>query len=64
MLDWSQAPSWAKFAAMNADGCWTWFEEKPTFYLRNLTWYRGGKWEEIDTAELAQGSLQERPKND
>lgn len=28
--DWSTAPSWAKFLAMDADGEWFWFENEPT----------------------------------
>ncbi len=28
-IDWSQAPDWSKFAAMDEDGEWFWFEDKP-----------------------------------
>lgn len=29
-VDWSKAPAWAKFAAMDQHGGWYWFEQKPT----------------------------------
>jgi hypothetical protein len=28
--DWSKAPDWAKYLAMDADGGWWWFEARPT----------------------------------
>ena len=28
-LDWTQAPPWAKYAAMDEDGCWFWYAERP-----------------------------------
>lgn len=27
--DWSNAPNWANYAAMDADGSWFWFEAQP-----------------------------------
>jgi hypothetical protein len=28
--DWSQAPEWANYVAMDADGEWFWYSEEPT----------------------------------
>jgi len=29
--DWKDAPEWAQWVAMDADGVWFWYEEKPKF---------------------------------
>lgn len=28
-IDWTQAPEWANFAAMDCDGEWWWYESEP-----------------------------------
>jgi hypothetical protein len=28
-IDWSKAPEWANYAAMDSDGSWWWYETKP-----------------------------------
>lgn len=28
-IDWTQAPPWANYAAMDLDGCWFWYSEEP-----------------------------------
>ena len=35
--DWADAPSWAKYLAMDSDGCWGWYSKKPTKY-QNCFW--------------------------
>ena len=30
MVDWSKAPAWANYAAMDKDGEWYWYENEPT----------------------------------
>ena len=32
-VDWSSAPPWANFLALNADGEWYWFENEPTLTI-------------------------------
>lgn len=27
--DWSQAPEWANYVAMDADGAWYWYSDEP-----------------------------------
>ena len=34
--NWKDAPDWANWLAMNEDGAWTWFEEKPN--PRVISW--------------------------
>lgn len=36
-IDWTQAPSWARYAAMDANGTWMWYVDKPA--PRNARWY-------------------------
>ncbi len=35
-LPWDEAPSWARWAAMDQDRCWWWYEDEPT--VRTSTW--------------------------
>lgn len=35
--DWKDAPEWAEYLAMDADGTWFWYEQAPTA--------RGGGWD-------------------
>lgn len=30
--DWKDAPEWARYLCMDADGSWHWFELRPTMY--------------------------------
>lgn len=30
--DWKDAPDWANWLAMDADGEWWWYERKPEFF--------------------------------
>lgn len=35
-IDWTQAPPWARYAAMDANGDWFWYAEKPA--ARQHSW--------------------------
>lgn len=35
-IDWTQAPPWARYAAMDQNGTWMWYAEKPT--ARRHSW--------------------------
>lgn len=35
-LPWDEAPAWARWAAMDRDQCWWWYEDEPT--MRMSTW--------------------------
>lgn len=59
--DWSSAPEWAKYLAMDADGDWTWFEHKPRYV--NVAWVASGRQLTIRTAyPTPADSLVERPR--
>jgi hypothetical protein len=43
--EWKKAPKWAQWLAMDLDGEWWWFEEKPD-YDRDCVWRsKGGRHE-------------------
>lgn len=62
-IDWSQAPEWAEYVAMDEDGEWYWFEKKPV--LGSSIWRntlgRSSFYEVIDASW--RDSLQQRPVN-
>jgi hypothetical protein len=35
-LSWEEAPAWARWAAMDKDQCWWWYEAEP--FARTTTW--------------------------
>lgn len=37
-IDWTQAPPWARYAAMDANGLWCWYAERPS--IRHGVWWR------------------------
>ena len=65
--DWKDAPEWAKFLAMDRNGDWYWYEDKP---FVNSNERQGTKiWTGTRRAQLAEKSsnqwketLEERPK--
>lgn len=40
--DWSKAPPWANYLAMDKDGTWVWFENKPE--PRSQDWAASGSY--------------------
>lgn len=58
-IDWSTAPEWAKYVAMDSSGEWFWFEEKPNC-LSNI--WLGGKSQTVRFNNSDwKDTLQERP---
>jgi hypothetical protein len=61
MIDWTTAPPWAKFVAMDSTGEWFWYEEKPSYPLGGSDW----KWKKGKVAQVVHKNthktLQERP---
>lgn len=39
-IDWTRAPSWARYAAMDDDGTWHWHENEPK--PRHDMWWEAG----------------------
>ena len=61
--DWSNAPDWANWLAMDSEGEWHWYENKPekefVFWLPT-----GGRFAFIKTdTDNWESSLQQRPQN-
>lgn len=54
--DWSKAPPWAKFAAMDKCGEWYWHENKPSVVTEDvgngsMYWHSEGAVEDCDIIE-------------
>lgn len=66
--DWEKAPPWAKYLAMDGNGAWHWFSERPDSFNVTETWvesFDGGR--KRVRARLPadcgwQTSIEERPK--
>lgn len=41
-IDWTQAPPWARYAAMDQNGDWFWYSEKPNLFRQTWTADTGG----------------------
>jgi len=49
-VDWSKAPRWANYWAMDDDGAAFWYEKKPTCVYKDGAWHDFSDWS-IDPAE-------------
>lgn len=63
--DWKDAPEWARWLAMDADGEWFFYEEKPSLGVK--VWYPNGarpvsRLASPPASEKWKNSLEERPK--
>lgn len=47
-VKWKKAPKWAKFAAMDSDGGWHWYETEP-YISQDVIWDCEGRYDCIDT---------------
>jgi hypothetical protein len=64
MLNWDEAPPWARYAAPDEVGNWFWFEERPVTLLGEGIWTSSnGRIEEVRMPNVDgwAESLQERP---
>jgi len=60
--DWKDAPAWARYLAMDADGAWSWFEYEPQWIPNMGHWSAAPRYEQAyHTLEQAANSLEERP---
>lgn len=60
--DWKDAPQWARFAAMEKNAGWYWYENRPTWNESRGTWcWPGGRTCHADIGTI-EDSLQERPR--
>lgn len=61
--DWKDAPDWARYAAMGADGYWFWYENKPSF-IGAQWWPKHGRCQLVNAYDPnnAKCSLTEKPQ--
>jgi hypothetical protein len=61
--DWADAPSWAKYLAMDSDGCWAWYSAEPRSrdVVGENYWDGDGK-REIAFCHGWETTLEPRPK--
>jgi hypothetical protein len=62
MIDWSTAPTWAKYVAMDETGDWMWYEQKPVHEYGTPWWVDTGGNREYVRLSNWKESLQERPQ--
>lgn len=56
---WGDAPEWANYLSMDADGKWFWYEEKPFYSSSDDRWHiDSGRYER---AVESNGTLEKRP---
>lgn len=59
--DWKDAPEWANYLAMDADGYWYWYENLP-WKCADLAWRTVGQCQRVSQdANLWKDSLEKRP---
>lgn len=59
--DWKDAPEWAQFLAMDADGEWYWYESMPRISEISQLWCVTGKMEHAGSVTGWRDTLSERP---
>jgi hypothetical protein len=57
---WSDAPEWANWLAMDESGVWFWYESQPQFF--HGAWCNGLSFMRARVGDGAKESLEERPK--
>lgn len=61
---WDDAPEWANWLAVDGDGCWYWYEEKPVWEDHSESWREeseNGRIKEAHMPISADQSLEPRP---
>lgn len=43
-LNWSEAPDWAKYRAMDDSGAWAYYENKPILEVLGYDWHKWQEW--------------------
>lgn len=41
--DWRYAPEWARYTAMDNDGTWWWYQDKPEANIADMLWTSSSK---------------------
>lgn len=58
--DWSGAPKWAQFVAMDSSGAWYWYAERPVLDVNLGIWCAGGHRTEAHKFQRWEDSLSAR----
>lgn len=59
---WDDAPEWANYLAMDADGKWYWFELRPVMCASTYDW--GGRFANAGYSDTKwSNTLEQRPSN-
>lgn len=61
MIDWSKAPYWANYVAMDACGTWYFYENEPVLDDNGNWDYSIGEWAYVHSHINSELSLKERP---
>lgn len=63
--DWSEAPEWANYMAMDDDGSWYWFEVMPQYDEEQNCWFEDSINGQVKSAKISdmdgKNSLERRP---
>ena len=59
-IDWTSAPEWANYAAMDLDGRWFFHEFEPKF--DKIEWVQPGEIKRLESA-MAENTLAKRPSS-
>lgn len=59
--DWKTAPDWANYLAMDADGDWYWYENKPEPWHDSAWSSKSGRFDIAAEREDWQQTLEVRP---
>jgi len=61
--DWEDAPEWANWVTMDADGAWYWFETKPSICSDEGIWVQNiGEVEKCFNIKAWTETLEQRPE--
>ena len=60
--DWKDAPEWANYMAMDRDGSWWWYQNKPKANVYEEAWLAKSKeYERCDNCDFWKETLEKRP---
>lgn len=61
--DWNEAPEYAQYLAMDHNGCWYWYENKPELRSSSLRWNDcGGQYDLAEDADDPEYSTTLEPR--
>ncbi len=61
---WKDAPDWAQWLAMDEDGQWHWYSDKPYYSDSWCMWNTEKQYEKCNDVVSWERTLQERPEDE